>query len=216
MPTRSRLGMRLPVRLVVLAALGVAGLALAPAAAADDSTQPYPLVENCDHPTEQLCTPVASVEVMTDGVLVVDFRAAPTHCSQAIAHLIVDGSEKFVSPPLNPGEATGPQDFGPVEAGRHALGVQIEGAVGGCNVGGLAGWAGTLTVTVSTAAQATPTPPPPQATPTPPPGPAPTPTPGPGAAGGALATTDYTPILGFAALVLVIGGGLAAYSYLRR
>jgi hypothetical protein len=50
---------------------------------------------------------------------------------------------------MPPGESTGVQDFGPISAGVHALGVQAEGTEGGCNSGSIASWSGTLTLTVS-------------------------------------------------------------------
>jgi hypothetical protein len=48
-----------------------------------------------------------------------------------------------------PGTGTGTQELGPVAAGVHAVGVQAEGVLGGCNTGALVIWAGTLALTVS-------------------------------------------------------------------
>src|SRR5262249_37635616 len=72
-----------------------------------------------------------------------------THCSDMVAHLLVDGVEQFASGVLAPGQGTGVHDFGPVAAGVHQVGVQAEGVLGGCNPGSLAIWSGTLSVTVS-------------------------------------------------------------------
>jgi hypothetical protein len=125
---------------------------------AADATATYPVgIEACDDATKQLCTPIATVPVTTTSALQVEFTAAATHCSDAIAHLFVDGTERFVSSALAPGQGTGVQDFGPASAGSHDLGVQVEGVLGGCNVGGVSNWGGTLTVTVSTGPVTTPT-----------------------------------------------------------
>ncbi len=99
--------------------------------------------------TPELCTPIPTVPLPTDGVLRVQFDSASGQCSNVIAHLLVDGVERFVSGALPPGESTGVQDFGPVTVGGHAVGVQGEGVVGGCNAGSLASWGGTLTLTVT-------------------------------------------------------------------
>ena len=210
MDSRSRLRSKAAATLLATAGLVSSSLALATGVMAGDSDQIYPVSVNCDDPTKQLCTPIASVSVTTTGTLVVDFRTASTHCSAAIAHLLLDGTEVFVSPPLGPAVSTGPKDLGPVAAGEHVVGVQIEGVAGGCNAGGVGAWGGTLTITVSGEAAASEA----AGTPTTPPA-APTPTPAPGAGGG-VAATDNTPLIaGLAVLVLLIGG-LFAYSYLRR
>lgn len=107
-------------------------------------------VNGCDDAeTQQLCTPVPSVALPTDGALQVQFTAAPSHCSDIVARIRVDGLEQFVSAPLAPGEGTGVLELGPVTAGVHHVGVQAEGVLGGCNPGSLAIWSGTLSLTVS-------------------------------------------------------------------
>ncbi|MBI2781396.1 MAG: hypothetical protein HYX55_06345 [Chloroflexi bacterium] len=195
----------MPPRRTVLVALAVAALAVgiaATAAVADDLTQTFDVgVAACDNaPPAQLCTPVAKVSVTTQGTLRVAFTAAATHCSPIIAHLLVDGVEKFVSAQLGPGETTPTQDFGPVTAGDHVLGVQGEGVVGGCNAGATSSWGGTLAVAVSGAPTVTPTPPAESVVPRP--------TPAPGNLGTGTGA-DYTPLLaGFAGLVIVGGGAL--------
>jgi len=47
--------------------------------------------------SKQLCTPVPTAALPTDGVLQVEFDAATTHCSTIIAHVLVDGAEEFTS-----------------------------------------------------------------------------------------------------------------------
>jgi hypothetical protein len=99
--------------------------------------------------TPELCAPIPTVPLPTDGVLQVEFAASTGHCANVIAHLLVDGVERSVSGALPPGESTGVQDFGPIAAGVHAVGVQAEGVVGGCNSGSIASWSGTLTLTLT-------------------------------------------------------------------
>jgi hypothetical protein len=146
----------------VVAGILLAAIAtlMATGAAAADETQTFAVgVAACDHAaTDQLCTPVSATTVTTGGVLRVEFVASATHCSDVIAHILVDGVERFVSAPLPPGGSSGVQDLGPVTAGDHAIGVQGEGVVGGCNTGTTASWAGTLTVAISTEPAVTATP----------------------------------------------------------
>jgi hypothetical protein len=132
------------------AALGLFFLLSAFDAAADFTGSFTVGVNGCaDSATEQLCTPVPAVALPTDRVLKVAFDAASTHCSSIIAHILVDGVERFASAPLAPGEGTGLRDFGPVAAGVHQVAVQAEGVAGGCNSGSLAIWSGALSLTVS-------------------------------------------------------------------
>src|SRR5262249_13161388 len=98
--------------------------------------------------TPEICTPIPTVPLPTDGVLQVQFAASTGPCANVIAPLLVDGVERFVSGALPPGESTGVHDFGPIAVGGHAVGVQAEGVVGGCNSGSIASWSGTLTLTV--------------------------------------------------------------------
>jgi hypothetical protein len=104
-------------------------------------------VDGCDDAqTTQLCTPIPTVALPTDGALKVQFDASLSHCSSIVAHLLIDGVEAFASNVLAPGEGTGIQDFGPLPAGVHSVGVQAEGIPGGCNPGSLAVWEGMLSI----------------------------------------------------------------------
>jgi hypothetical protein len=193
-----------------LGGLVISSALLATAVAAADPAPTFAVgVDACENgTTQQLCTPVSTVSVTTDGPLQVEFSASPNHCSSVIAHVLVDGVERYVSGALAAGQSTGVQDLGPVAPGTHAIGVQAEGVVGGCNAGALLNWAGTLKVGVLAAPAANPTPTP--VTPSPTPGPSPTPAP--------LAATgstgaDYTPLLFgiLAAGLLLAAGAYAAY-----
>src|SRR5262249_15071323 len=61
---------------------------LANGAAAADLTRSFAVgVNGCDDAfTSQLCTPVPTVALPTDGVLQVEFDASTTHCSDMVAH----------------------------------------------------------------------------------------------------------------------------------
>lgn len=107
------------------------------------------IVPACTDPTKQLCDPSVAVTVWTEGRLIVAFNASAGHCSSVIAHVRLDGEERFTSPPLGAGEGTEPRDLGPVAPGAHVVSVQAEGVVGGCNAGGLGAWSGTLDFTLS-------------------------------------------------------------------
>jgi hypothetical protein len=115
------------------------------------TTTTYPVSESaCSHGTNlQLCLDIPTVSVQTGAVLAVEFIASSGHCSDIIAHVLVDGVEQYVSPALGAGVSTGVQNLGPVSAGTHTVGVQAEGVLGGCNAGLLLSWAGTLKVTTS-------------------------------------------------------------------
>ena len=162
----------------VVAALALAALALAPAALADDQASRHDVrVGACEVATQQLCTPPASIEidVETRSVLLVEFVPSASGCAPLIAHLLLDGIERFESPPLDPGQSSGLQDLGDVVPGHHVIGVQAQGVLGGCNTGTLGAWSGTATVVLSSTLFATPAPSP-SATPVPSPSATPLPT----------------------------------------
>lgn len=130
-----------------------------PAATANQTTAPIALtVIACADSTKQLCDPPAAITVWTEGALVVDVTASPSHCSSMIAHVSLDGREAFVSNALAPGEATGPRDLGPVAPGAHRLEIRAEGVLGGCNSGGVGNWSGTVELGITAGAAPYPTP----------------------------------------------------------
>ncbi len=134
--------MRIALVLIVL----VSGLF---AGAATAQTSSVPVSVNCTSVGTQLCTPPFNIPVTTDGVLNVSYTAAPTHCGPIFVHFLVDGVERAATSVLSPGQTSALFALGPVSAGSHVLGVQGEGVVGGCNVGSMSGWGGTVQITVS-------------------------------------------------------------------
>jgi hypothetical protein len=120
-------------------------LVCAPANAQLVTTTYGPFAVNCSSGTE-LCNNFFSQSVTTTSHLQVEYIAAPTHCSNIRAHILVDGVQKAVTAFLTPGQASGFFDVGPVSAGSHAVALQGEGIIGGCNVGVLQNWGGTMVV----------------------------------------------------------------------
>ena len=124
------------------------GLGLFPSVSAAQ-TSSVPVSVNCTSVGTQLCTPVFDIPVTTTGVLNVSYTAAPTHCGPILVHFFVDGIERAATTTLGPGQTSALFSLGPLSAGNHVLGVQGEGVVGGCNIGFMTGWGGTVQVTVS-------------------------------------------------------------------
>lgn len=70
-------------------------------------------------------------------------------CSSIRLNIFVDGNLKETTGFLGPGAGTGLLDLGPVTAGTHAISLQAEGQLGGCNFGDLVAWGGSLRVFTS-------------------------------------------------------------------
>jgi hypothetical protein len=127
---------------VITAAIACAGLALASPASAKPFTQDnYIEVPNCPQPQTQLCTTIPSATVGAVMAPSVSFSANGNHCSDMIAHIIVDGQEVGADQ-VGPGQSTRPFDLASYRS--HTVGVQAEGVEGGCNVGYVSAWGGTL------------------------------------------------------------------------
>jgi hypothetical protein len=93
----------------------------------------------------QLCNQIATFKINTPGVVLkAKFTPGPLTCSDFRIHLLVDGTEVGVSDFVGPKQNTGTFSLGFVSPGVHTIGVQAEGEVGGCNVGNLLSWSGTL------------------------------------------------------------------------
>ncbi|MEO8565144.1 MAG: hypothetical protein ABI541_02080 [Betaproteobacteria bacterium] len=70
------------------------------------------------------------------------FTPGPLTCSNLRIHFLVDGTEVAVTGFVGPGAFTAFVSLGFIGPGKHVVGVQAEGEVGGCNVGNLVSWAG--------------------------------------------------------------------------
>jgi hypothetical protein len=139
-------------RLVPAAAVAAVGscaaVALAgPAAAFEPLLQQYIEVPNCNVPEgTQLCPEIPSVTVTPQKDRIqVRFTANQNHCSDIIAHILIDGRD-YASKRVGPGQSNGAPVFA-VGTGPHTVGVQAEGITGGCNTTGtLQSWGGTLDI----------------------------------------------------------------------
>jgi hypothetical protein len=97
-------------------------------------------VNECSQPQTQVCTNTPTWNAHLSTPTNVWVTADPTHCSDIVAHVIVDDRE-VVSRLLGPGQST---DVYRVPPGEHTVGVRADGVRGGCNRGYLAAWGGTL------------------------------------------------------------------------
>jgi hypothetical protein len=134
---------------VVATVTGFAALAFAGQASARPIvTDKYIEVPNCNPPGGEICPQIPSVTVNnTLFPMKVEFTANRNHCSDIIAHIIVDGVE-WGSNRVGPGQSDGGYEI-PASAGPHTIGVQAEGIPGGCNTTGqLAAWGGNLHIEV--------------------------------------------------------------------
>ena len=93
----------------------------------------------------QLCNNIPTFTINVSGAGGVGegkFTPGPLTCSNLRVHFIVDGTEVAVTAFVGPGAFTPFVSLGFISPGKHAVGVQAEGEVGGCNVGNLVSWAG--------------------------------------------------------------------------
>jgi hypothetical protein len=104
----------------------------------------------------QLCEPPAVVIAETESTLQARFEVHPSHCSSIRVQYSVDGVPTATTEWLGySGDPEGRPlvsetlDLGPVPSGTHEVQLMAEGQVGGCNVGRLIEWGGTVYLTVS-------------------------------------------------------------------
>jgi hypothetical protein len=93
----------------------------------------------------QLCNNIATLIINVSGAGGVGegkFTPGPLTCSNLRVHFQIDGAEVAVTGFAGPGEFTAFVSLGFISPGKHVIGVQAEGEVGGCNVGNLVSWAG--------------------------------------------------------------------------
>jgi hypothetical protein len=129
---------------IAVTTAGVAGLALASPASATIIDQ-YIDVPQCAEPQTQVCQQIPTVPFRAkyDGPILMWFTANQNHCSDMIPHIIIDGTEWGTTERAGPGQRTrGHEIF--MTKGDHAIGVQAEGIEGGCNIGFVSSWGGTL------------------------------------------------------------------------
>jgi hypothetical protein len=96
----------------------------------------------------QLGTPY-TVDVRTDGVLRIAYRAPHAHCSALRLHVSVDERVAAVSALVGPGQRSEVMDLGRRTPDVHSVSIQAEGIPGGCNTGNLHSWGGTFEIWTS-------------------------------------------------------------------
>lgn len=109
-------------------------------------TTTYNVEITCSPASGQVCNPPYSTSISTADIVKIQFVAASTNCSAITLDFQEDGFDVYFSDQLAPGDSTPLVDVGPAIPGTHVLTVQATGVEGGCNVGTLASWSGTLTV----------------------------------------------------------------------
>jgi hypothetical protein len=109
-------------------------------------TTTYSIDITCSPASGEVCTPAFSTPISSADVLRLQFTAASTNCGAITLDFQEDGFDVYITDPLGPGDSTPMVDVGPVVPGTHLLTVQATGVEGGCNVGTLNSWSGTLTV----------------------------------------------------------------------
>lgn len=122
-------------------AAGFASVALAGPASAEVIDRAIG-VANCPEPQTQICTPIPTVGFDTTGPMWYSFTASNGHCSEMTEHTFLDGVE-LTQHNVNPGQV-GTEMFLELTPGHHTIGVQAEGMTGGCNIGKVVSWAGTV------------------------------------------------------------------------
>lgn len=93
----------------------------------------------------QLCNNIATFTINVSGAGGLGegrFTPGPLTCSNLRIHFLIDGTEVAVTGFAGPGTFTAFVSLGFISPGKHVVGVQAEGQVGGCNVGNLVSWAG--------------------------------------------------------------------------
>jgi len=132
---------------VIATATGLVALALAAPASADT----YIEVPHCSQVGSELCPGIEGFSFFnTNQSVKAEFTANANHCSDIIAHVMVDGRE-WGSNVVHPGQSDGGYEI-PLNYGSHFIGIQAEGVDGGCNPPGvgpgntLSAWGGTLHV----------------------------------------------------------------------
>jgi hypothetical protein len=130
---------------VIAAATGVTAVALASPASAENfavSVVCRPVIaEHCITPF------LVKVDNHGEGIFV-EFTASPEHCSSIVATITIDGTN-LATEQLAPGQVMSKQFVpGTDKPGKQltTVGVKADGVRGGCNIGALPAWKGTLSI----------------------------------------------------------------------
>lgn len=107
-------------------------------------TTTYSIDITCSPASGQVCNPLYSTSISSADILRLQFTS--TSCSAITLVFQLDGFDVYHSDQLGQGDSTPTVDLAPVIPGTHELTVQATGVEGGCNVGTLESWSGSLTV----------------------------------------------------------------------
>ena len=133
--------------------IGVAGGVSSATANAPTKTVVFPVGGSCV--SGEIC-PIAPVKLATfrsASNLTVVYTAPSGHCSDVAVRVFIGRRHVATTPFVSPSAASARVKVPwPRDGKRHTLGFEGVGKVGGCNVGILASWAGTLKVSYVPAA----------------------------------------------------------------
>lgn len=93
----------------------------------------------------------------TCGTMRLRYNAAPGHCSDVGLYVYVDGLLYETIPPVAPGASSAEIELTSLPPGPLTIDLEGFGVVGGCNVGSLTAWGGTVDVTTCTQTPTIPT-----------------------------------------------------------
>lgn len=94
----------------------------------------------------QRCSSKYRRSVRTKKILKFQFTASRGHCSSIKIIAYLDGKRVKRTPPLAPGESSKLFTVKSLRPGRHQLSLRAVGVAGGCNLGTLGAWTGSLLV----------------------------------------------------------------------
>lgn len=135
---------RIVARAIATASAGVAALAFAAPALAEQENTNIHVVQLCTSAGQKCNAQQFTPFTTTGGDVNFEFTADPGHCSDIVVRFIVDGSS-LGETQLSPGERSG-AFITPLKAGQHAVRLSATGVQGGCNVGKLGSWEGDLLI----------------------------------------------------------------------
>lgn len=130
----------------IIVGIGMAGLVLAPPAAAELHLEQYIEVPQCEPATGQRCpqSPEVRFTAGEGDKLQAKFTGNANGCSDALIRFNIDGYPQSDWLRVGPNQTVASGYFS--KSGDHVLSVSAEGIEGGCNTGILNSWGGTVRI----------------------------------------------------------------------
>jgi hypothetical protein len=124
--------------------IAAAGVVLAPPAAAEVHLAQYIEVPQCQPAASQDCPQIPEVKFTAgqNDRIQIQFTANANHCSDMLVRFFVDDYPQGDWLRVGPGQTVSSPTF--TRSGDHVLGVRGKGIAGGCNIGVLNSWGGTV------------------------------------------------------------------------